>query len=407
MFRGARIPLTATHVAKELQESAVHFYAESGQNLDEAAKAALKIPKQHVRRVLAKLELEGLAERRTGDGRRVRDLDSKAQKRLHHGKIRLYFFVRPRPADLAGLATDKKANGRMSSLPITDVVILQRLLKRFGVSLPREVASNGYLCTEIQAALNDYMNTERVAAEQLLKQFMASTHSQEFSVQPGGTAGGGAEEPAPNSQPSELDRTAGSETSPAGESVSTIPTSESAVISALLKVIEQRPSELKITKQDLASAGHSEPSAPAAKPLEEITEYASDRDELIAAIAKSVGQQPDRRLLRDIQERLELRGGSLRDYLDDIRPRLTRLSLRPSFGFFMYQARHWGSLDSAPAPEPQAKNQAKAMTERCSKCPGTGRRDSGEYCDCPLGTDLARAEKAMAKKTAAAASSAT
>jgi hypothetical protein len=123
--------------------------------------------------------------------------------------------------------------------------------------------------------------------------------------------------------------------------------------------------------------------------------YKGDRDELIALIQASVGQPPDRRLIRDIVEGLELRNISLREYLEDIHPRLCRLKHPPGFGFFRHHLTAWHdgkrALPSASAEKPVSP---------CPSCSGTGRR-ANKYCDCAMGRDLEQVEKRIARMAAA------
>ena len=98
MFRGRKIPLSPAGIAKELHDAALSFYAEAGKELTVEAKKTLKVSRQNVRRALAELEEEGVAERRTVEGILLRDLSQEQLKRLPIGGIRLYFFLRPRPA---------------------------------------------------------------------------------------------------------------------------------------------------------------------------------------------------------------------------------------------------------------------------------------------------------------------
>jgi len=78
--------------------------------------------------------------------------------------------------------------------------------------------------------------------------------------------------------------------------------------------------------------------------------YFSDRDELIALIAQSTGQDADAHLVSKITEMLELRLVPLREYLDDIRPRLGRLSERAGPGFFYTHARTFPSATAKVHP---------------------------------------------------------
>jgi len=129
------------------------------------------------------------------------------------------------------------------------------------------------------------------------------------------------------------------------------------------------------------------------------TVYASDKDELIALIRESTGQQPDARLVRQVPEFVELRGGTLRRYLDDIRPRLKRLRNRPTEAFFYRHAERWGGDGSRPAPEPKP---AESLSEKClCKFGQIKTPDGWEVCqNCGTGRDLARANAKLSKEQA-------
>lgn len=126
--------------------------------------------------------------------------------------------------------------------------------------------------------------------------------------------------------------------------------------------------------------------------------WASARDELIATILESTGERPDRKLLRQIDDAVQSRGGTIRQYLDDIRPRIGRLKKRPGFGFFHEHARNWGGSEQRQAPEPQQQ------APKCSCRFGQIEVD-GEWRPCPecrLGQDLAKMNALLAKEREAA-----
>lgn len=124
-------------------------------------------------------------------------------------------------------------------------------------------------------------------------------------------------------------------------------------------------------------------------------EYATPRDELVALIRERTGELPERQLVRDIDELVELRGGTLPAYLADIRPRLKRLSRPPTVAFFFAQARKWGTAGQRAAPEPRTKAAALEDTRTCREC-NWGHRSDGSFCNCDLGVDLERVAKRMA-----------
>jgi hypothetical protein len=112
----------------------------------------------------------------------------------------------------------------------------------------------------------------------------------------------------------------------------------------------------------------------------------SDWNELIDLIHQSTGQPPDRKLMLKIFEHCQLAGVTLRQYLDDIKPRLCRLRSRPGPGFFYRHAEQF--RQSRPAPK------ARPMAQASGPCTCRfGRLETGEYCDrCQLGRDLRRIE---------------
>ncbi len=116
--------------------------------------------------------------------------------------------------------------------------------------------------------------------------------------------------------------------------------------------------------------------------------YATDRDELIAVIESHTGRRPDVKLMRDITETLELRQWTLRQYLDDIIPRIGRLKRPPGEGFFLSHAQKVGGVATEPAPEPKPLEE-KTENGRCKKCNGVGQVNGG-YCTCKLGLELER-----------------
>jgi Helix-turn-helix domain len=120
----------------------------------------------------------------------------------------------------------------------------------------------------------------------------------------------------------------------------------------------------------------------------------SEKAELIDLIRGSTGQPPDRRLFRDITEALELRGVPLREYLDDIRPRLGRLKHPPRPGFFRHHATSW--RDSRPVEKPVEP--VSREPSRCPVCSGSGRTPNG-YCTCTMGQDLMKVESRARKKS--------
>lgn len=133
------------------------------------------------------------------------------------------------------------------------------------------------------------------------------------------------------------------------------------------------------------------------KPRPDGKRYASERDELIGVIRETTDEQPDAKLIRQITEFLELRGGTLRAYLDDIRPRLGRLRRTPTPAFFYKHAETWGSEGSRPA---RAAREAELDVARCGCRHGQVQRSDGGWIPCPncsMGREVAKALANLAK----------
>lgn len=130
-------------------------------------------------------------------------------------------------------------------------------------------------------------------------------------------------------------------------------------------------------------------------------QYATDRDALVAMVREGTGRKPDVKLIRKITESLEVRGGTVAEYLADIRPRIPRLRHPPGEGFFLGHAQKWGGEQTTPAPEPETADQQKARTGPCEICKNIG-MVNGEYCICKMAEDLRKADQR--KKPPAAAS---
>ncbi len=121
----------------------------------------------------------------------------------------------------------------------------------------------------------------------------------------------------------------------------------------------------------------------------------SETAELIDLIRESTGVHPDRRLIRDVTEGLELRRISVCDFLKDISPRLKRLKHRPGPGFFLHHVKAWRDAQLADEPAPLANSAGT----RCPSCRGVGKSAEG-YCTCPMGRDLGRVERRSALERA-------
>lgn len=159
-------------------------------------------------------------------------------------------------------------------------------------------------------------------------------------------------------------------------------TTPSAVVSSSTLIKEGKPRP--VGSQKLTTTKPPESPSP--------QKYATDRDELVALIQKNTGRLPDQKLVRDIAEKVELRGFTLRLFLDDIGPRVLRLAKPPGEGFFISHAGKFGGVETALVPEPETVEQKAERTGPCKKCHGIGTA-FGVYCDCRMGRDLERVEK--------------
>jgi len=211
MRNNVRVPLTPAGMAKQLYDAAVEFYVASGIELTETQKKALKaaVSKSSIRRVLADLEKEGTAERRTADGRPLCELTPTELKRLPHGNIRMFFFVWPRP--LQGVEppaeVGKKCLPRFDALSSKENQLLQQLLGRLGLSLPPEVGNNDYLAAEVKVGIGGYLKDEEVAIQTFKKRLEVVAERERIVItsviKPAGakTAAAGNPTPAPDGAP--------------------------------------------------------------------------------------------------------------------------------------------------------------------------------------------------------------
>ncbi len=119
--------------------------------------------------------------------------------------------------------------------------------------------------------------------------------------------------------------------------------------------------------------------------------YATDHDALVALIGRHTGRKPDVKLIRGITEQVELRGGTLAEYLTDIKPRIGRLRAPPREGFFRDHANKWGSAQTTEAPDPETLEEKQARIGPCPICRNVGMID-GAYCSCKMADDLRKAD---------------
>src|SRR5262245_22136095 len=117
--------------------------------------------------------------------------------------------------------------------------------------------------------------------------------------------------------------------------------------------------------------------------------FATDSEELRNLLAESIGYPPDNRGVWRLEATIAQRGWSIRQYIDDVRPRIRRLAHRPHLGFFLFMAEGIWSVESAAAApaSPISRNGYR----RCAQCSGTGKAGT-EYCQCSMGRELKKVE---------------
>jgi hypothetical protein len=120
--------------------------------------------------------------------------------------------------------------------------------------------------------------------------------------------------------------------------------------------------------------------------------FTSPRDALIAMMDTSMSRTPDSDVVRIIIELVETRGYTVAQYVTDTLPRIQRLKRPPGEGFFMSQAKKFGTARPLAAPQ-------QRQDEKPCGCNGTGRIGS-EYCTCAMGRDLRRTERRKPKPEA-------
>lgn len=115
--------------------------------------------------------------------------------------------------------------------------------------------------------------------------------------------------------------------------------------------------------------------------------FATPKDELAALMLKSMGHRPDRGFFVQLCEIIELRGGTIPEYVADVRERIGRLRAPPAEGFFRSQAQKINGPDVSPISDPKIE-QPKNGHGRCLLCSGIGQTAQG-FCSCAMGVDLA------------------
>jgi hypothetical protein len=143
------------------------------------------------------------------------------------------------------------------------------------------------------------------------------------------------------------------------------------------------------------------------KKTAEPTKYKSAEDELKAIILEQTGRPIDVKGLDIIKRELKSVGATLREYLDDFKPKLPDLKERSkpkTAGWFIEHAKNLRSAGQ-PAPDPvTAEEQKRIDTPSCPRCKGGGlllervegkRRpiQTQQVCDCEMGKTMARFER--------------
>src|SRR5579859_7193246 len=76
LVRGKRVPFTVADIGRELFEVATQYYTEGGIPKEEVERYAEKVrwDQRDIRRAVAEIEEDGVLERKTKDGRSLRDM---------------------------------------------------------------------------------------------------------------------------------------------------------------------------------------------------------------------------------------------------------------------------------------------------------------------------------------------
>lgn len=377
---GSVRPLLVKDVARELHKEAKAYY--SGAGIKDAGKfAACKESKEHLRSALADLEEDGVCERQSGDGKPLIGLSLEERKRLPSGKTQLRFFAVPKPADTDSVLEEwsdfqaKLAAGTddMSKVEVAKVSLplppIQQILKLFKIPIPEKA----------QITSSIYQKAVARGYEEAKKVFIQVVEQE--------VANGSLPTVAPESLPEVAN---GSGTI---RNTSQIP-GETKPASASEEVLSSSSSFSVVEKKSAAEIQTESTTTTSTEP-----EYATVKDELAALITKATGHAPDQKLFRDICDTVEIARSTLREYIDDITPRLSRLRTKPGPGFFLSEAKKLGTSAAAPVPEPETLEQQKKRTGPCLLCKNLG-RIGDTYCTCRMGVDLERVEKRQKTKSA-------
>jgi len=323
---------------------------------DIARKTALSEP--HVRRGLVELESQGLAQRRSTDG-----------GPLYKGKVEIYSWAEPR--------NPQREKGSQRAAPIPEWVPeswkpLQPLIKRLKLELLPELgAARDSILAEGEEIARGFEKAEK-GARKFLKGVCARArpNKEERTERTKERTG----RPESSSREEVIRREEAKTASTSPNPTTTKPTPP-----------EPLPEPPKLTEQPRPESHRDIPQF--SDPEKFFASYQTARDALVATMTLAIGRRPDDSVARQIDEMVETHGRLLKDYVIDVIPRISRLTQRPTEGFFIGLAK---KRTDAPAPEP------KKVEPPCA-CRGTGRLSQTEYCQCRFGRDLARVERRTKK----------
>lgn len=159
---------------------------------------------------------------------------------------------------------------------------------------------------------------------------------------------------------------------------------------SLIKLVQQQPETQNEKRLD-----------PTTTTTEPKPEQNPDRIGLIEAIRQTTGIQPDRKLVQQIRDRLEVRGVNEAEFILDTVPRCGRNREKTGPGFWLSQAARFGETPPRERPpDPEKKPPI------CNLCQDTGRvrkdRDGIVliYCSCQCGNVMKGVDELRAKRAA-------
>ena len=111
-----KVLLTPADIIRELHTAAKDFYRAGGIEATDEQLAALKESKEHIRRVLAELEDDGVCLRTNIKGRPLSELSPEELRRLPSGQTVMYFWLKPKNAKGHSVAEEWEKQQRMSKI---------------------------------------------------------------------------------------------------------------------------------------------------------------------------------------------------------------------------------------------------------------------------------------------------